>query len=120
MITRLMTTFCLMFFTLIVTAKPSCVTTLSAGPIGQAAPYLYNHHTSLTNAQALHLIIPPHQIIGGATAPPGGAPSSAFTLSPITFGWDSSLTIIEGQYWNDVVGVGSPNVPNFVWQMVFF
>jgi subtilase family serine protease len=87
-------------------------------PIGLAAPYLYNENSTLRNASALNLIIPPHQIISGATPPPGGAPLSAFTIGSTTFSWDSTLTIEpEDQFWNDVAGVGSPNIPNFVGTM---
>lgn len=93
-------------------------------PIGQAAPYLYQKNQELQNARALHLIIPPAQIISGATPPPVSsingtpAPASSFTIDNKTFGWDSSLTIEpENQFWNDAVGVGSPNIPNFVTAM---
>jgi subtilase family serine protease len=95
-------------------------TLLSGGapqPIGQAAPLLYIHNNTLSNSQAINPVVPPHQIISGATPPPIGAPLSAFTIGGITYSWDSSLTIIENQFWNDVVGVGTPNVPNFVMQM---
>ena len=91
-------------------------------PIGQAAPYLYTKLNTFIATQSFNLIIPPHQIISGATPAVGtGAPLSAFILREheqnITFSWDSSLTILENQFWNDVVGLGSPNVPNFVTQM---
>ena len=87
-------------------------------PIGLAAPYLYTANATLLNAQAINRIIPPHQIINGATPAPAGGPLSAFTVSGVTFGWDSSLTITpESQFWNDAVGVGSPNIPNFVTTM---
>ena len=89
----------------------------TAHPIGQAAPLLYTSNRTLLNSQALNLVAPPNQIISGATPPPGGAPLSAFTIAGITYSWDSSLRIIEDQFWNDVVGVGTPNVPNFVVQM---
>lgn len=88
-------------------------------PIGLAAPYFYTNNLNLLQAQALHLITPPHKIVSGAQ-PVIGGPLSAFKLNDtffsqeITFNWDSSLTIIEDQFWNDVVGVGSPNIPNFV------
>lgn len=91
-------------------------------PIGLAAPYFYLNNHLLLKTQALNLITPPHQIINGAE-PVNGGPSSAFQIfdtiftNPgqyVTFNWDSSLTIIESQFWNDVVGVGSPNIPNFV------
>jgi subtilase family serine protease len=83
-------------------------------PIGQAAPRLYINNIILLNTQAIMPVVPPHQIISGATQAPSGAPLSAFTISGVTYSWDSSLTIIENQYWNDVVGVGTPNIPNFV------
>ncbi|CAM4443140.1 MAG: hypothetical protein LEGION0403_FIIPPAGN_00140 [Legionella sp.] len=90
-------------------------------PIGQAAPYLYQKNDVLLANRAINLIIPPALIISGATPPPlitiqnTPAPASAFTLGHVTFGWDSALTVEpEGQFWNDAVGVGSPNIPNFV------
>ncbi|WP_133134984.1 S53 family peptidase [Legionella rowbothamii] len=90
-------------------------------PIGQAAPYLYQKNDVLLAHRAINLIIPPALIISGATPPPSTtiqntpAPASAFTIGPITFGWDSALTVEpEDQFWNDAVGVGSPNIPNFV------
>ena len=90
-------------------------------PIGQAAPYLYQMNQILLANRALNLIIPPALIISGATPPPSTpiqgtpAPASAFTLNDVTFGWDSALTIEpEDQFWNDGVGVGSPDIPNFV------
>lgn len=93
-------------------------------PIGQAAPYLYQQNSTLLANRALNLIIPPAIIISGATPPPSTlihntpAPASSFTLNNSTFGWDSSLTLEpEAQYWNDGVGVGSPNIPNFVMTM---
>lgn len=93
-------------------------------PIGQAAPYLYQGNAALSASRALNLIIPPAQIISGATPPPSSsiqgtpAPASAFTIGSHTFGWDSSLTIDpEKQFWNDAVGVGSPNLPYFVLSM---
>ncbi|MDR3441658.1 MAG: S53 family peptidase [Legionella sp.] len=93
-------------------------------PIGQAAPYLYQKNSVLLASRAINLIIPPALIISGATPPPSGliqntpAPASSFTINNATFGWDSSLTVEpENQYWNDAVGVGSPNIPNFVMTM---
>ncbi|KTC89314.1 S53 family peptidase [Fluoribacter dumoffii] len=90
-------------------------------PIGQAAPYLYPKKDILLASRAINLIIPPAVIISGATPPPSvsihgtPAPASAFTLKNKTFGWDSSLTLEpEDQFWNDGVGIGSPNIPNFV------
>lgn len=88
-------------------------------PIGLVAPYLYHNIYSLTQYRALNLITPPHQIISGAQVIDGG-PISAFQLQDdffsqvIGFNWDSSMTLNENQFWNDVVGVGSPNIPNFV------
>lgn len=97
----------------------------SPHPVGQAAPYLYTNNSVLLKAQALRLISPPHRIIDGALPPPPGAPLSAFNIFitgynyELTFGWDSSLTLApENQFWNDGVGVGSPNLPNFVMAMV--
>lgn len=105
-------------------------------PIGQAAPYLYTMNSTLLSSRSLNLITPPAQILSGALPPlplsitvgqPGSTvitpvPASAFTIiksgQQITFGWDSSLTIEpENQFWNDAVGVGSPNIPNFVLTM---
>lgn len=93
-------------------------------PIGQAAPYLYQKNQVLLANRAINLIIPPALIISGATPPPSTsiqgtpAPASAFTLNNVTFGWDSSLTLEpEDQFWNDGVGIGSPNLPNFVLTM---
>ncbi|WP_454783237.1 S53 family peptidase [Legionella sp. WA2022007384] len=93
-------------------------------PIGQAAPYLYQMNHVLLDNGAINLIIPPALIISGATPPPSTIiqgsppPASAFTIKNKTFGWDSSLTLEpEDQYWNDGVGIGSPNIPNFVLTM---
>ncbi|CAM2876418.1 serine protease, subtilase family [Legionella steigerwaltii] len=90
-------------------------------PIGQAAPYLYQMNQVLLSSRSINLIIPPALIISGATPPPSTtiqgtpAPASAFSIKNKTFGWDSSLTIEpEDQFWNDGVGIGSPNIPNFV------
>ncbi len=97
---------------------------LGKGVIGLTAPYLYNSYSTLVAANALRLVIPPHQIISGATNPPSGAPLSAFTLTvnnvAQTFSWDSSLTVgPEHQFWNDVVGVGTPYAPSFVPTMAY-
>lgn len=93
-------------------------------PIGHAAPYLYKYNSVFLNNKALRLIVPPAAIISGATPPPDKeidktkAPASAFTIKDTTFGWDSSLTVEpEDQFWNDAVGVGSPNIPKFVMTM---
>lgn len=96
--------------------------------LGQAAPYLYTQNTILHYGQGLRLISPPHLIIDGAKPAPVGAPSSAFKIYLangydyyLTFGWDSSMSIEpENQFWNDGVGVGSPNLPNFVPLMAVF
>ena len=90
-----------------------------ASPIGLTAPFLYTYNQLLVTHKALNVIIPPHQIISGAIeATQAGAPLSAFTVDGYTFGFDSAppytLTVIENQFWNDVVGVGSPNIPNFI------
>ncbi|WP_133139368.1 protease pro-enzyme activation domain-containing protein [Legionella genomosp. 1] len=93
-----------------------------AHPLGLAAPYFYVYNASLLQNKAINLITPPHLVISGAT-PINGGPVSAFKLhdpyfnQEIGFNWDSSLTIVENQFWNDVVGVGSPNIPNFVQMM---
>ncbi len=91
----------------------------TSDPIGQVAPYLYNNQSTLVQHAALNLITPPHQLFPGATKSTlAGAPPSSFTIFTegfdVTFNWDSSLTINENQFWNDVVGLGSPNVPNYV------
>lgn len=89
-------------------------------PIGHLAPTLYLENSLLKGENALNLIVPPHPLISGTVSNPDGAPDSAFTLIVdgshlVTFSWDSALTIEpETQFWNDVVGVGSPNIPNFV------
>lgn len=92
-------------------------------PLGLAAPYFYTFNNQLITSKALNLVVPPHQIISGATPvnnPPVGTtpPDSAFNIlvstDTITFNWDGVLSIVENQFWNDVVGVGAPNVPNFV------
>ena len=93
----------------------------SKGPIGLAAPYFYIKNSPLLHSNSLKIIIPPHRIISGASTPPASAPLSAFTIAGKTFGWDSSLTIApEDQLWNDAVGVGSPDIVNFVKQMTTF
>jgi subtilase family serine protease len=100
---------------------------LSRGPIGQAAPYLYQNNQTLLANQALNVIAPPSVIISGSTPPPittingTPTPASAFTINNATIGWDSGLTIEpEAQFWNDAVGVGSPNLPNFIASMMGF
>ena len=85
-------------------------------PIGLIAPYLYTSLDSLATANALHVISPPHQIIPGSHLV-AGAPFSAFESKGIVFNWNSTLKVIERQFWNDSVGVGSPNIPNFVTTM---
>ncbi|QEY52724.1 S53 family peptidase [Legionella longbeachae] len=92
--------------------------------IGHTAPYLYQLNTILRFKRALNPIVPPVKVIDGATAPDPStyptAPSTAFVLPNKQgdldiWGWDSALTIApESQFWNDAVGVGSPNLPNFV------
>ncbi len=95
-----------------------------ATPIGQAAPYLYEQNKILQLKKALRVIMPPTIVFSNATPPPINnignipTPASSFTITNKTFGWDSSLTIeLEWQFWNDAVGVGSPNIPNFVMAM---
>lgn len=95
-----------------------------ATPIGHAAPYLYKNNSVFLSNRALRLIVPPAAIISGATPPPDKeiqktkAPASAFTIKDTTFGWDSALTVEpENQFWNDAVGVGSPDIPKFVMTM---
>ncbi len=68
--------------------------------------------------------MPPTIVFSNATPSPINnmgnipAPASSFTITNKTFGWDSSLTIEpEWQFWNDAVGLGSPNIPNFVMAM---
>lgn len=89
----------------------------SHGVIGQIAPILYTNNNALYANETLNPIIAPHAIISGATLPNiAGVPYSAFMINNIVFGWDASLTNTPTptQFWNDVVGVGSPNIPNFV------
>ena len=105
--------------TLALVNQARALTQGAQSPIGLAAPLLYTGHQLLTNANALNLIIPPHQIISGATLPTQThAPQSAFTYGGFTFSFDSAypytLTINANQFWNDVVGVGSPNLPEFI------
>jgi len=90
--------------------------------IGLSAQYLYTMNQALSQRHGLNFITPPHQIISNVIPNPAGAPNYAFTLldnsywytTNVTFNWDSSLTMNENQYWNDVIGVGSPNLPIFV------
>ena len=39
---------------------------------------------------------------------------SAFKNGSYSFNMDTSLTTPENQFWGDVAGVGSPNIPNFI------
>lgn len=85
--------------------------------IGLSASYLYKFNTILRYNNPLNLIVPPHQIISGATPALAGAPLSVFTLTAINtiFGWDSSLrTEPENQFWNDVVSTGSSYLFHFI------
>jgi subtilase family serine protease len=90
--------------------------------IGLSAQYLYTFNQTLSQIHGLNFITPPHQSISNPIPNPVGAPNYAFTLfdntfwysQNVTFNWDSSLTMSENQYWNDVVGLGSPNLPVFV------
>ena len=86
-------------------------------PIGLAAPALYEHFSTLTSANALNEMSPPGQSVPEAQQV-SGAPLSAFVSKGVIFNWDSSLSSIDGQFWSDVVGVGSPNVPNFIATMM--
>lgn len=44
-----------------------------------------------------------------------------FGFQEYTFNWDLSLTVgPENQFWNNVVGIGSPNIPNFVAVILHF
>lgn len=89
--------------------------------IGLAAPYFYMQNSPLHHSKSLNATSAPRQIISGASLPPPGAPLSAFTIFNVTYGWDSSLTIApESQFWNDAIGVGTPNVSNFVTEMATF
>lgn len=89
--------------------------------IGLSAEYLYTLNQALAQNQALNVITPPHLVMSNIPNP-ANAPNYSFTLydhsvwfnTHITFNWDSSLTMNENQYWNDVVGVGSARIPNFV------
>lgn len=112
-------------FSGVVTLVNQARTVLAGGapnPLGLAAPYFYTSNLALIQAKAINLITPPHQIVSGAR-PVTGGPVSAFKIwdtafaQEVTFNWDSALTINENQFWNDVVGVGSPNIPNFVQKM---
>ncbi|MGL5742214.1 MAG: hypothetical protein ACRCXC_06545 [Legionella sp.] len=93
--------------------------------IWQSAPYLYQMNSILLLNRALNLIVPPVKVMDGATAPdPITYPHALSTSFILTdkdgkttdiWGWDSSLTIVpESQFWNDAVGLGSPNLPNFI------
>jgi subtilase family serine protease len=90
--------------------------------IGLSAQFLYTLNQELSINHALNFITPPHRVINNPIPNPPNAPNDAFTLfdnsnwytQNVTFNWDSSLTMNENQYWNDVVGVGSPNLPIFV------
>ncbi len=118
---------CPLFSATLLLVNQSRVLLNKSTPIGQAAPYLYQMNDTLRSAHALNLIVPPAVIISGATPPPSGviqantAPASSFTIHNDTYGWDSSLTVEpEQQFWNDAIGVGSPNIPNFVMTMAGF
>ncbi|MDR3441630.1 MAG: S53 family peptidase [Legionella sp.] len=90
-------------------------------PIGLAAPYLYTYNLVLNQVKAFNPISPPHQIISGAQPINGQIYAfkilDSFFNQTITFNWDSSLATTQSQFWNDVSGVGSPNIPNFVKKM---
>lgn len=81
-------------------------------PIGLITTYLYGQIHTLKNAQALHINTMPHFFVKGTTAVPGSP--LAFKTNTYSFNTNTSLTTPENQFWNDVTGVGSPNVPNFV------
>ncbi|MDR3501205.1 MAG: S53 family peptidase [Legionella sp.] len=94
----------------------------SKSTMGLSAQYLYAFDQVLLQNQGINFITPPHRIIDSTVPNPPNAPNYAFTLfdqsywfhRKVTFNWDSSLTMNENQYWNDVVGLGSPNLPIFV------
>ena len=81
-------------------------------PIGLITPYLYNQIDHLKRAHALHVASPPHFFLPNTVAVSGYP--SAFYFRPYLFNVDTALTIPENQFWNDVVGVGTPNLPNFI------
>lgn len=81
-------------------------------PIGLITPYLYTQNALLKKQKALRVVNPPHFFIPGTFVVPNYP--NAFRNNDMVFNVDSSLTIQENQFWNDVVGVGTPNVPNFV------
>lgn len=79
---------------------------------------LYPGLNQLRENNALNLISAPHAVVPGTLPNPPGAPNSAFTLLvqgvKTTFNWDSTLTIIPNQPWDDVAGLGSLNVPFYL------
>lgn len=85
---------------------------LGKTPIGLMASYLYSAHDALMQASALNFISPPHKIISGAKSVSGHL--SAFSISGVTFNWDSSLGVLENQFWSDATGLGSPYLPSFI------
>lgn len=88
---------------------------LGKPPLGLAAPYLYNLPTgALNTVNSLHGV-------GWPVLALDMSPNSfqLFQFDPVTgdlnghvYNQDTSLTL--GQPWNDISGVGTPNVPNFV------
>lgn len=86
---------------------------LNKSALGLAATYLYNLPTG-----ALNIINNPHGIGNPLLSIPNPNVFQLFSqtvegnLIGHTFNQDTSLTL--GQPWGDIVGVGSPNIPNFV------
>ena len=81
-------------------------------PIGLITPYLYSQINRLKRSHALNTINPPHFFAPNSTMLPGYP--SAFKNGSYSFNMDTSLTTPENQFWGDVAGVGSPNIPNFI------
>ncbi|MGC1182758.1 S53 family peptidase [Legionella sp.] len=96
--------------------------------LGLATPYLYANNLTLLQTQSLNVITPPHMLapgwIVGYTAPgydfqinafQAASPSQPTEYAPFNYLYtNGGQAMEENQFWNDVVGVGSPNIPNFV------
>lgn len=90
---------------------------LGKAPLGFAANYLYQ-----LPSNALHVVTPVQGVGNPIPFPPDPLAFQLFSqtsnaqdiqaLAVVTFNQDSSLTL--GQPWNDIAGVGTPNIPNFV------